>query len=369
MESDLRNLDEYKSLKSTLENAGKPGMVVALDRFVIEMATESFQGLSDAQLKDNVFALSHDLDEAPMRVEVTAYIDGISISESPIVISDQLTLRRPVAEDMAEYVTLDELGGFSFPKAQTWFDVIGVFVSEAMSTGLVQQEFIRWLDALRLFRVGAVVSCRYVMKASQTFRQPVGGMLSGPGKISRQSYVISVADAGSLKNFIRDIAPRLPGILDPNRSVTEKEIAFARYNDALFQSGPSEQVITSAVTALEALFPNKEDQELSHRLAQRVSVLLRFLGSHANAMETVRKMKKGYGIRSTFIHGGSLPAKDRPEADALAPVLLDYVRVCVLTFLQITISKETLIRQLDRVMIDPAGIPDVQDSLQSVTHR
>ena len=132
--------------------------------------------------------------------------------------------------------------------------------------------------------------------------------------------------------------------------------------------GPSERAITSAITALEALFLVGES-ELSHRLAQRVALFLRVLGTQPDANGTFSKVKTGYGIRSTFIHGGSLKVKDRPEAESLAPVLLEYTRECVLAFFQTATPKGELIRQLDRAMIDPAAEGELATSLNGVTCR
>jgi len=122
------------------------------------------------------------------------------------------------------------------------------------------------------------------------------------------------------------------------------------------------------MTALEALFL-KNEPELSHRLAQRVSVFLRALGPQADARSTYDNVNKGYKIRSTFIQGGSLKPKDRPHADSLAPVLLEYARVCVLAFFQIPTRKDQLLKQVDRAMIDPAGVNELEASLASVVHR
>ena len=107
----------------------------------------------------------------------------------------------------------------------------------------------------------------------------------------------------------------------------------------------------------------------THRLAQRVSVFLRVLGTQVNALSTYGDVNKGYKIRSTFIHGGSLTPKHQPRADSLAPVLLEYARVCVLAFFQIPTRKDELLKQLDRAMIDPAGVNELEASLASVVHR
>jgi hypothetical protein len=122
------------------------------------------------------------------------------------------------------------------------------------------------------------------------------------------------------------------------------------------------------MTALEALFLRGEP-ELTHRLAQRVSVFVKLLGASASGQSIYEEIAKGYKIRSAFIHGGSLKSKDRPTADSLAPLLLDYTRRCILAFFQISTSKEDLLQQLDRVMIEPGGMEEVGASLAGVVYR
>jgi hypothetical protein len=153
-----------------------------------------------------------------------------------------------------------------------------------------------------------------------------------------------------------------------DQGTTDTEIAHARYVDALFQSGAPERTITSAITALEALFL-KNEPELTHRLAQRVSVFLRELGSQPDARGTYANVNKGYKIRSTFIHGGSLKPKDRPQALSLAPVLVEYARQCVLARFQRRMAKDELLAKLDDAMIDPSTASDLHDLLSSVAYK
>lgn len=108
---------------------------------------------------------------------------------------------------------------------------------------------------------------------------------------------------------------------------------------------------------------------LTHRLAQRTSAFLRILGTEADAQETYRNVSKGYKIRSTFIHGGSLKTKDRPQADALKSVLLEHTRKCILAFCQLSKAKDEILAELDNTMIVPSSIPDLENSLRPVIYK
>jgi len=64
--------------------------------------------------------------------------------------------------------------------------------------------------------------------------------------------------------------------------------------------------ITNYCTAMETLFTT-ENTELAHKLAERVAFFLR---DKLNKLDTYKKIKKAYGIRSKLTHGASMEKKD-----------------------------------------------------------
>jgi hypothetical protein len=361
-ESVVKSLAQYKALESVLGTEDR-----TLERFAQAVCFTSFQGINDGEMDARVNAFGRELEGKSLPVTVIAFIDGLFLEESPLVVSDRLLLRRPVREDVTEYVVLDEHGGSSFPLGTTSFRVVGEFVLDAVYTGSAQTEFLRTLELFRLFRVGGVSTDRYAMRSRHSFP---GGIarLGGGGRYSRYKYPLAASDSAPLRTFLRDLVPVLPDPLHPDKLKSEAEIAYARYRDALFLRGLAEQEITSAITALEALFL-KGEPELRHRLAQRVSVFLRVLGTQNDATSTYSSVAKGYKIRSKFIHGESLKPEDRPAADSLARVLLEYVRESVLAFFQLTTTKTELLARLDRAMIDPTAASDLAASVATVMHK
>ena len=263
-QSVVESSERYKLLVSMLGPKA-----ASLEGFARELAFASYHGLDDKELADRVNAFGRELEGQPLPVTVTAFVDGLSIHESKLVISDHFLLRRPTPEDLAEHIVLDEHGGFSFPLGDAWFRVVSEFTFAAVDTGAAQMEFLRTLEALRLFRVGGVATNRYTMRSRHSPR----GTLAGGGRYSRYSYALSISDSAPLHRFLRDVAPLLPDPFRPEIT-TEVEVAYARYTEALFQGASPEPEITSAITTLEALFLT-EGTELTHRLAQRVSVFLR----------------------------------------------------------------------------------------------
>jgi hypothetical protein len=127
-----------------------------LESFVRDISFQAYHGLEDQELRARANALACELESKPLPVTVTAFIDGLSISESPLRVSDAVSLRKPTPEDVAEHIEVDEYGGFNFPLGETWFRVVGEFVFDAVSTGAAQHGFLRTIEALRLFRVGGV---------------------------------------------------------------------------------------------------------------------------------------------------------------------------------------------------------------------
>jgi hypothetical protein len=358
----VKQMQEYKSIVSALGPKAD-----SINGFTRAVSFASFHGLDDEELREHVKALGRELDNQPLPVKVTAYLSGLTIRESPLIISDDFILRLPTPEDMAEDVVMDEYGGFSFPQGHTYFSVVGDFFFNAISTGLAQREFLRTLDALRLFRVGGITVGRYLMRSRHSIGLGGTMILAEPQRFSRCAYALSSSDAAILNKFRCEIVPLLPDPFHLDVGVTEREIAYVRYRDALFQ-GPSERAITSAITALEALL--LEDKPgLTHRLAQRVSVFLRVLGTQADPECTYDNVRKGYKIRNTFIHGGSLAKKDRPQADSLMPTLMAYARECLLASFQMQVAKAQLLSELDRAMIDPRGLSELEASFASVVHR
>ena len=140
----LMALDGYKSLSAALAET-KSDCVPSIDNFVRSTALASYKGLSDEKLAALVKKYEGQLNGV---VHLTAYIDGICISESPLVISDWMVLRRPVPEDMAEYVKQGYgVGGIYGPKGWAFFRVVGEF-NFGPSFEMGQDHLLRILAAL-----------------------------------------------------------------------------------------------------------------------------------------------------------------------------------------------------------------------------
>ncbi len=352
-----RNSQAFQSLAKQLGPKASQ-----LERFARSICSAAFQGLDDVELKAQVTSFCHQLEDKPIPVNFTAFLDGLLIKSSPLRPSNAITLRRPLEDDLAQEILDDGYGGSHFPLSETWFRVIGEFAFDAANLGDAQREFLRTIEALRLFRQGGVATNRYRIDSRHFMG---GGILFGPQRRSRFTYTLTKSDVTPLAEFLKVIVPILPDPFQMDKATGDVDIAHARYVDALFQMGTPDRTIASAVSALEALFL-KGEPELTHRLAQRSAMFLKFLGPERDATVVYSNIVKGYKIRSIFVHGGSLKAKDLPLATTLAPVVLEYARRCVLARLQLqsSISKDDLLTKLDASMIDSSVGKNVKQILR-----
>ncbi len=156
----IKESEEYKSLVSELGSKAH-----LADEFASYMTHASFNGLVDAELLQRVTAVGRELETQPLHVKVTGFFNGLSISESPLRISDEFVLRKPTPDDVTESIVLDDYGGFPIPLGETHFRVVGEFVCDEVDTGAAQRQFLRTVEALRLFRVGGVSADRYEMRS------------------------------------------------------------------------------------------------------------------------------------------------------------------------------------------------------------
>jgi hypothetical protein len=224
----VQSLAEYRQLISAF-----PDRVALVDSFAQHVSYESFRGLNDGDLAERGRCFARELMGQPLPVTVKGFISGLSIADPTVVVSDRLVLRRPTPEDVAEYKYVDEYGGFTFPALQTWFSVVGEFVFDALSTGAAQLEFLKIIEALCLYRVGGVAANRYEMR-SKISGMP-GGTSGGGGYHSRFKYALSGLDAAGLNAFLGAMTAILPHPFELDGGTTEKEIALARYMDALLE--------------------------------------------------------------------------------------------------------------------------------------
>jgi hypothetical protein len=124
------------------------------------------------------------------------------------------------------------------------------------------------------------------------------------------------------------------------------------------------------VTSLEALYlRGQERSELSHKLSQRVAMVLGSLGF--KPIEVYKNLKKAYDIRSTFVHGAALDeAEQRSVGDVqeICKKTLEYARISLLVYLQVEQGqgKEKLITRLDNALLDENARQKLKQQIQGL---
>jgi hypothetical protein len=174
-----------------------------------------------------------------------------------------------------------------------------------------------FMSILRLFCVGSVDYLEHML-APWSFRD-LGGSLHSAPKHPRFVYQLRSSEVSALEAFEHRMFPLIGRQLPPFSPTEEGDdigIAYERFSSALFQSGPVEAVITTAITALEALFLENQG-ELTRRLAQRVAILMRLVGDSPLSVAT--QVAEAYKIRSRFVHGTGIKTKLR---DSYKPSVL-----------------------------------------------
>jgi len=308
---------------------------------------------SDEDIVDFLSTFIADLHEAPMSIEVTAWLDGLWMN-APSVLASGIHFRRPEAKDFEHERAFDlQLAGYSdlwprfHPPAIASFQVRGGAIFDA------QKEIGALVNALRLYRLGSVYGMKHVVSPKSIIRS---GVIIGPGGnvAAPYKYSLNLSDPDPLSRFLDRVRPLVPTGYEPGGSTLPPAlIGFRRYSDALIGRGDVQERITAGITCLEALFlKDRERADLSYRLSLRAAALLRLIGFRG--LEVEKRVHDAYDIRSHYIHGGAGDPAMLHKADQLCRHVLDYARIAVLIFLQLggSMDKDDIVSRLDGGLLE-----------------
>lgn len=334
-----------------------------LSRFVQVLVSRSAKGLADEALIEALTTFVADLHNAPMYIDVSAWVDGLWLSGPQLAVSD-IVLRRPEPRDLETERNLEFLvfsehrWKLGTPPAVIEFQVRGTSGQDA------QRAVASLMSCLRLYRLGSVRAAEYSLKPNSIYR--FGGTFGASHVFgSPYKYELAVADEPQLTEFVHRMRAFVPDEYDTAETATSPvNIAFRRYTDAVLGRGDVQERITSGITCLEALFLKaKERAELSHRLSLRVASLLRLVG--LDALSVQGRVHQAYDIRSTYIHGGALDTEKAQSAEELCRRVLDYARMAVVIFLQLRehMEKNEIINRLDDGCLEDRKLGKLKDAL------
>ena len=292
-----------------------------------------------------------------------AHIDlqGILLEPTELNLAIGISIRRPRRDDLEIEIPYYPFSASplheAFPTAIATIEIRGTAPAD------VQREVEKLVAILRLYRVGPARYLSYRVTSDSVLN--AGGYKIGsglPAYTQGEPAMIATRDESSLRHFWTELRAAVPTALysapAPVRA-DELQIAFSRYSESLLRNVSLEERLALAVSGLEALLI-EEEQELGYKLRVRTAKLLSFF---REAPKTVaQEVKDAYKIRSLFSHGGTLSAAQRKKLDTrhgLAEVLLtrilDHLRRALLTRILVKDSKPALIELIDASLIDDAS--------------
>ena len=333
-----------------------------LSRFVQILARKAVEPVTESFLVDQVTTFVGDIDKSPRDWKAKVWINGVWVEEKQCQLEDGILLRQVMPSDMEDEKPLDMLPVFQpvfFPEISSAVIELSMRAKESIE---VQKEIELILDVFRLFGQGSVHSVK-VQISAKSFTNL--GLITSPNlpQAAHYRYGFKANDVTQFSALAKSLKSILRTPLDPSQNVSDTlSIAFQRYKDAILQAVTIESRITSAITCLEALYLKSEERmELSHRLGQRVSALLRLFGFIA--LEVYNNLNQAYDIRSTFIHGSQVDKGRQATAGKLCEHILEYARVSLLVFFQLkdTTDKDKFINKLDNSLLDEKALAKLKE--------
>lgn len=147
------------------------------------------------------------------------------------------------------------------------------------------------------------------------------------------------------------------------------EIALERYQTAILRSKSNDSSIYYAISCLEALF-SRSNAELSFKLSITVALFFDLIfsdGDNTISKKIHREVKTCYVIRSKYAHGEK---KAIPKEETTT--ILEICRLAIIFYMQLDVSKDQLIQQLEESMYSIEVRNKLQESLskhiKKVTH-
>lgn len=296
------------------------------------------------------------------------FIEGVSLEPDSISLPNEVTLRRPVEEDLEYEKSVTYLPRSPFkqvaPDIERRFslgpDSVLDFSIRAAKSDEVSAFVHKYIGVLKLFDVGSIniLSRQYNPEAvTPAFSQP-GDYPSAPFR--GFNYTISNDQVENLGEFTNQMLDHVSDKIVSVNKDTPITIAFDRYSAALDEPSQPERQLTSAIMSLEALFLKENERgELSERLSRRTALLLSQFNRQPN--EVGRKLREAYQIRSQYVHGSKLD--EDADISSLTESVMDYTRRSIVTFLQLNDEngKNKLLSKIDNSSLNPDAYPSLEE--------
>lgn len=354
LENEVKKLDKYrKAVELIAKRTGGARSQAErnLERFFQRVVDETLSGLSDEDLVSLTSLFTSEIGGAPVLWEPVIWARGITMKADRIKVNENLEIKKPKPSDLEEEIRVG-LPQRRGPPALPYPSAIILYRTRAKGQPKVLEEVEGLISLLRLYKLGSVSRIK-------TEWNPVSILQLGGTSFSLRpkpmpfKYDLMKAVEKKMKRFFERIKPLVSKELISQEGENFLTIAHNRYEDAVTGQGPAEARLLSAIMCLEALYlREKERGELSERLAQRVAVSLNFFGFES--VKVRNKIKRGYGIRSSYVHGSKIKKEKRKRIQDLARNVAEYARISLLLHLQLRekLRKEKLISKLDNSLLN-----------------
>ncbi|MFC4436994.1 MULTISPECIES: HEPN domain-containing protein [Natrialbaceae] len=232
--------------------------------------------------------------------------------------------------------------------------------SEDMNTVYKEIDIISAL--LRLYSVSTATVIGHDINAQSPLRRGTQRWVDA----NRNYRFVSTLEDGDqehINNFMEVIERRFREEIMERPNQNHLTIAHDRYESAL-TGDSTESAIASTIMSLEALYLKENEKgELSERLAQRTGMLLSCLDYQP--MEVYSKIKKGYSVRSSYVHGTKTTDN---FSDKLSIRTASFARKSMIMFLQMKseYEKEELISKLDNAIMSPNARQQFEEDLDEI---
>ena len=332
-----------------------------LQKTILEYLNGNFDPRKD--LVEYIVTFIHDLEGNPIEWEIKVWLEGIGMKVDEIEIEKGIIIRKPTVSDIEyEYplgMPLFEQTLFHHPSA-----ILEIRKREKLHPA-IYPDLERIIIALQLYKVGSVSKTRIYWKP-KSFLQFGGTSTPMRWWSTTYRYSLDVSDAEKLPQFVAKIKDKLPIEEKTGNLMATNHlgIAILRYQDAILKPEATENKIAYAVMGLEALYLKAKEEELSHRLAQRVAKLLSF--REEKPIKIYNLVKEAYDIRSSFVHGSPLQNKKPQEVKKILDSIIEYLRKSIITFIQLQEEKEKLLSLVDNALLEKQAEDKLQNLIEAL---
>ena len=338
-----------------------------LSRFIQTFVRETLnERVGDETITDLIVTFIGDLEGNPRQWRLKTWLDGVWMELDEIQIDEGIKVRKPQPADLEFEYPLDI--PFFMRTRQTFRHPSAILEinKRVKIRPYVYDELEKIILTLRLYKTGSVFRTRieWQPKSILSFGGETGRDIAWA---SSYKYPITKSDLDILPAFMEKIKPLMPTD-DSGRLIMSEHtgIALQRYGDTLLKPEPIENKLAYCIMGLEALYLKRvERAELSHKLAQRVAMILGFFGQ--SPVKAYNVLKKAYEIRSDFVHGSPLRTEEPRKIKALLDEVLEYLRLSLLIFLQLKgkVEKERILALIDNAMLEKQAFEKLEKLLAS----